>query len=112
LGAELVSDVGVDAVDVLSAVDVVDVAAGLAGEAAELVADVDLGGLDAGADAVDRDGAAGVRGPDRTTTSMRLLAGDHDERPGARSLSRHPRDRPCCRQGIVNTRRRAGANGR
>src|SRR5438270_394403 len=54
LGAELVLDVVIDLAQVLGALDVVDVPAGLAAEAAELVARVDLGAADADADAVDR----------------------------------------------------------
>src|SRR3954453_1005495 len=61
LGAELVLDVGVDASEVRSFLDVVSVAAGLAAELGQLVARVDFAHADADTDRVDRDGgAAGV----------------------------------------------------
>src|SRR5258706_14003397 len=61
LGAELVLDIGVDVSQLVGVIDVVGVAAGLAAEAAQFVARVDLGAPDADADGVDRNrGAAGV----------------------------------------------------
>src|SRR5258707_9694611 len=58
LRADLVLDVGVDSAQLHRSLDVVRVAAGLAAELAEFVADVDLGAVDSDSDRIDLDGRA------------------------------------------------------